>query len=271
MSGGEEVQPTNPRDEARINIHGVVRCVEGGDVSVGNPKGLHYVWKPDGEARWRDLHKLLHKLAGDHKIDDRAGLEDAVDAAALIYRGLSALPKHDVERLFESIPKVTEALREENDGRIAGLLTDRDRRLIDGRTWKPSRHIDRFLRLDSGLLLNPGFPRTALHRWMNRRRGLFDGWEASYERQLAIRMRLSRIRADLTELSRALKAAVPETRTADVKLHGAVAELNRRWKSLRGKKVSRTNFVESVIAFIDPDAAAKVPSAMRHRLKGVAK
>jgi hypothetical protein len=86
-------------------------------------------------------------------------------------------------------------------------------------------------------------------------------------------MRLFRIRADLTQLSRALER-LPKTRTVNMQLLGAVALLKRRWKGLSGKKVGMPKFVESVIAFVDPkhpDIATKLRSAMRLRLKGVAK
>jgi len=226
-----EVRPPSLRDEMRMNIHGVVKCLEGGVASKVNPEGRHYVWrKPDGEARWRKLQVLLEKLAGDHKIVDREELEDAVDAAAQIYhRRHRALPKGDVDRLLESISEVTKVLCEENDARIAGMLDDRDNNLIKGDAWKFNR------------------------AWANR-------------------SRLFRIRADLSELSCGLRR-LPNTRKGDMQLLGAVADLKRRWKSLSGKKVGMPKFVESVIAFIDPnpDVATKLPSALRLRVKGVAK
>ena len=276
MSASGEVWPSSLRDEARMNIHGVVSVRPGGVVSVGNPEGLHYVWrKPDGETRWGDLQKLLEKLAKDHKIKNRVGLEDAVDAAAQIYHHQGVLPKADVKRLLGSISQVTRMLREENDARIADILVDRDNHLIKGAAWKPgaSGRIDRILKLESSFLFNPISPRTAVHRRLLRRNGFFDGWESSYERAVAIRMRLFRIRADLAQLSRALER-IPKTRTGNMQLLGAVAVLKRRWKSLSGKKVGMPKFVESVIAFVDPthpDVAAKLRSAMRLRLKGVAK
>ena len=275
MSASGEVPSTDLRDVARMNIHGVVSVRPGGSVSVGNPEGLHYVWKkPGGEARWRALQKLLVKLAKDHKIHDRVGLEDAVDAAALIYHHQGVLPKDDVKQLLESIAEVTRVLREENDARIADILVDRDNQLIKGTGWKPGARgrIDRILKLESGLLFNPISPRTARHRRLLRRDGFFDRWEYSYERTVAIRMRLFRIRADLGQLSRALER-LPKTRTGNMPLLGAVAVLKRRWKSLSGNKVGMPKFVESVIAFVDPntDVATKLRSAMRLRVKGVAK
>jgi len=230
MSARGEVRPLSHRDEARMNIHGVVSVHPGGSVFVGNPEGLHYVWNPGGEKRWRALQELLNKLARDHKIDDRVGLEDAVDAAAQIYHHQGTLPKDDVKTLLGSISKITTVLCEKNDARIAGMLEDRDNNLIKGDAW-------------------------------------------NYERAWAVRKRLFRIREDLSQLSRALER-LPKTRRGNMRLLGAVADLKRRWKSLSGKKVGMPKFVESVIVFVDPnhtDVATKLRSAMRLRVKGVAK
>lgn len=272
MSASGEVRP-NLRDQARMNIHRVVNVSAGGVSSDWNPEGLHYVWNDGGEARWRALQELLDRLVKAHKIDDRTSLEDAVDAAALIYHhGPGALPAADIKQFLESTPKVTEVLREENEARIASILMDRDNRLIAGRTWSKQRaklrRIDGILK--SGLVFNPGSLRTAPNRRMLLSLGLFDGWEYSYERSVAIRRRLSQIRKELSDLELCLRQ-LPRGRKGDRKFHGAVAVLKQRWKSLPGKKVSRTKFVESVMAFIDPNAVSKLPSATRHRLRGIAK
>lgn len=263
MMSASEVQPSNLRDVARMNIHGIVRCVEGGNVSVGNPKGLHYVWKPGGEARWRDLQKLLHKLERDHKIEERAKLEDAVDAAASIYHGRGALPKDDAKQLLKSISEVTEILCDENIARIADILMDRDNRLIKTADWSKDvngSRVDSFMKLETVSLFSP------TDRRMNR--DVFDGWEWSYERRVAVWFRLLRIRGDLSELASVVRR-LPEGRQGDRKLLGAVALLERRWKTLAGKKVGKAKFVGSVMVFIDRNIATKLPSAMRRRLKGL--
>jgi hypothetical protein len=240
MTASGEVRPSNVREEMQMTLHGAVRCVKGGVVSVGNPEGLHLVWKPGGEKRWRALQELLNQLAGDHKIDDHAGLEQAVDTAAQIYHQRSALDKADADRLVEFIPKVTEVLfREGNDLRIADIIMDRDGLPLDGAGW-------------------------------------------SYEKTLDTITRFWRVRADLEQIGRVLRQ-LPKTRKGDLNLHRMVASLERFWKSLPGKKLTRTftehglakseamRFVESVVRFIDPAAVEKLPNITRHRLKRVAK
>jgi len=252
------------REVARMNIHRVRSPLA---------DGHGYIWTPDGEARWRALHELLDRLQQKHRINDRVGLEDAVADAAAIYHHPGALPRADVKRLLTSISKIMKVLREENDGRIASIVMDRDKGLIKGRAWNKSvsrKRIGRMLMLESKFLFNPVLPRTELHRRVDRHTGLFDGWEYGYERALAVRMRLSRIRSDLGELASAL-GRLPEGREGDMKLHGAVKLLEERWKSLPGMKVGKANFVQSVMAFIADrgDINAVVKSAMRHRLKGL--
>jgi hypothetical protein len=270
MSASGEVTPSNPREEMRMNIHGVL------DWALVDAKAQTYKahWRAGGEARWHNLQKLVEKLAGEHKITDRAGLERAVDDAALIYHHDDALPAGDVKQLLESISEVAGVLREENDARIADILVDRDVHLIEGTAWTPGARdrTDRILKLESGLLFNPVLPLVDVQRRALREIGCFDGWEHSQERAVAIRMRLFRIRADLAQLSRAL-GRLPKKRKANMRLVGAVAVLKRRWKNLSGKN-GMPKFVESVIVFIDPDhpdVATKLPSAMRLRVQGVAK
>jgi hypothetical protein len=196
-----------------------------------------------GPARWHVLQELIDRLSRDHQIDDRAGLAQAVRTAMLVHRDHGALDKKDVKTLLTSIAKITEVLsREENDQRIADIMMDKDRRWREGVPW-------------------------------------------DYEKTVATTRRIWQINEDLSRLAFVLRR--PGKRKADVRLHRIVETLERYWESL-GREVTRDfyrdpetkcrfamteamRFIESILAFIDPDAARKLPSATRHRLKQVAK
>jgi hypothetical protein len=57
----------------------------------------------------------------------------------------------------------------------------------------------------------------------------------------------------------------------DVTLYGMLRALQRFWWNLPGyrerAKSDELNFLQRVVAFIDPAAVSKVPSAMRRRVK----
>jgi hypothetical protein len=196
-----------------------------------------------GEARWHALQELIDRLARNHQINDRAGLAQAVRTAMLIYRDRGALDKKDVKALLTSIAKIAEVLsREGNDQRIADIMMDKDRRWMKGAPW-------------------------------------------DHEKTVATTIRIWQIRADLSQLAHILRR--PRKRKADMRLHRMVETLERYWKSL-GREITRDfhqdpqtkrrvavtesmRFIESILTFIDPDAAKKLPSATRHRLERVAK
>jgi hypothetical protein len=258
---------TDLRVLAQMNAHGILEPLR-------NDRGeaIGYVWHPDGKERWRKLKTMLDALEKKHRITDRIWLEDTVMAAALAYRHPGALPKKDVEDLVAAMSQVMKALREEGGARIASILMDRDRNLRKARLWDYGNDEKQFAsvqKLDTGLLFNPiarsSFP-AKLADTLDKL-GLFDGWEDSYERACAVRMRLSRIAEDLSQLECALKRVPKTTRKPDNQLHSAIAVLRNRWNEGPAGKVAKHKFVESVIAFVDPAAASKVRSALRHRLK----
>lgn len=233
----EAIAEPSLRDVARMNIH---------RVRTQSADGEGYVWLPGGETRWAALGELLDRLAKEHQIDDRVGLENAVDAAALIY---DHRPKDvDVKRL-KCLLEGVKAFMDEDDRAIAHILMDRDRSLVAGEAWDHQ---------------------AAMAVWT---------------RVLMIRELFSdpEIRKFFSDLERALRKQ-PPTRKPDMRLHGMVAALARYWESLPGKKLTTTftkrdqragrqlgssagmQFIESVVEFIDPDAVKKLPSATRHRL-----
>jgi hypothetical protein len=196
-----------------------------------------------GTARWHALQELIDRLARNHQIDDRAGLAQAVRTAMLIHRDRGALDKKDVKTLLTSVAKITEVLsREGNDQRITDIMMYKDRRSVEGAPW-------------------------------------------DYEKTVATTIRIWQINADLSQL--ALVLGRPWKRKADIRLHRMVETLEQYWGSL-GRKITRDfhrdpqtkrrsavtesmRFIESILLFIDPDAARKLPSTTRHRLKRVAK
>jgi hypothetical protein len=230
------------------------------------------VWSADGKARWRTLRELLDQLVEDHKID-RDVLVHVVDTAALLYRG-DPLHRADVERLLTAIRTVTAmSLWEDHHQSITGVLTDRYDSFIKGRIPWDVEDV-----------------RTAIavRMWLGR-----------------IGQGLRLIEGDLFNLQHALEHALPKlpaTKRTDKRLHVLVKHLERYWEKLPGKKLSKTfpsiskkvpprrllpyagkeralkngaetepseavRFIKAVVTFIDPDAAAKLPSVMKHRLK----
>jgi hypothetical protein len=234
---------SNLRDQARMNIHGVLVW------DIVDAAALTYKarWRPGGEARWRELKELLDRLAKEHQIGDRTGLENAVDAAMLIYSDRhGALPKDDAKQLAKYGPKVTKALfRDENDIRIANILTDRDRRSL----------------------------------------GESEPW--SYEKTLTTIKRIWQMRADLSQLvetlerlPRSRKADVNFHRMVQSleRFWESLGKKLTRTFTPKDQKTKRQlaasdamKFIESIVEFIDPDAVKKLQSATRHRLRGIAK
>ena len=251
MSANCEGRP-NLRDEARRNIHrvGFVSADGHGPLTTEQlfrvgPDQLSYVWSPGGEARWRDLEKLIDQLAINHQIANRTGLEDAIDTAVLIY---DHGPRNIDVKQLKLLPKIMEIFTEENESTIAGIVTDRYRQLVSGEPWNYEAAL-------------------AVRRRIWKIRAVFSDPE---------------IRGFFSDLSRALNR--PRTRSAHAQLHGLVASLTRYWEGL-GRKATCTftkkdqkakrqlaasefaKFLESIISFIDSDAVPKLPSVTRHRLR----
>jgi hypothetical protein len=196
-----------------------------------------------GEARVRDLDKLLDHLVAKHKIDDRFRLERAVDTAMLIYQGYDAVNKDDVRKLMKHLPGVVEVLaRDENDHRLADMFTDRDRNLIEGAPWnmeEATQIVMRFRRVKEDLVEMLDILRRP------RRRGAYvklHGVVALLERYWA---------------------ALPGKTVA----RHFTPKDNRNNRQLA--KSEAMAFIEAVLGFIDPGAVKKLPNATRRRLKGV--
>jgi hypothetical protein len=134
--------------------------------------------------------------------------------------------------------------REDAIQRITGMLIDRDHLLVHGHdpTSEPGeddRTTRRMTAIAGGLLSGKKFSELALvlkaHFQKERKR-----WRQS--------------------------GNVP-----DVTLYGMLRALQRFWWKLPGyrerAKSDELNFLQRVVAFIDPAAVSKVPSAMRRRVK----
>ncbi len=242
MSTNGEVW-SNPREQARMSLHGVLVW------DLVDPVAQIYKarWQPDGEARWQDLQKLLDRLAREHQISDRAGLENAVDAAKLIYsdhRG--ALPKAELKQLLKYVPKVTEVLfRDENDIRIANILVDRDRRSLgEGGAWSYGKTVATIERI-----------------WQIR---------ADLAQLVLVLERLPKSRRADVKFHRMVKSLERFWQGLGKKLTRTFTPKDQKAKrQLAASDAMR--FIESIVEFIDPDAVKKLQSATRHRLKRVAK
>jgi hypothetical protein len=221
-----------PRDEGRAVIHGAKVRRDDGTCA----------WKPGGKARWLSLRELVDRLATDYRIDDHAGLENAIDTAALVYRGRDPLPKAEVRQLLKSIPLVTKILsRAENDHRIADIMMDRDQRWVQGAAWSSDRHVATLARI-----------------WQIR---------ADLE-QLDLLLRRPRKRKADIKSHRAVTALETYWKSLGRKV-------TRDFKrDDRGRLVPMTEamrFMHAVLMFIDPEVAEKLRSLTRHRIKRVAK
>jgi len=199
------------------------------------------------EERRSEFNELVTKLSKDHQISDGKVLGRAIDFAVRMYHDNDVLSKRDSALLLKHIPEVTNVLlRPRNAERIADLLVRRDDARIRGGKHDPITHGRTFL-------------------WV------------------------TQIGKNLAELERSLKTRPRRRRTPDVGLHSAIGILSRYWQDLPAKRLTRTftpndknagrqlakseamKFIEEVMNFIDPAAIRKLPSATRHRLRGIAK
>ena len=204
-------------------------------------------WHPEIVRRRSKFDELVKKLARDHRIEDDIALGRAIDIAIRRYHDKDVLSDRDAALLLKHIPVITNVLRRPgNNKRIGDLLVRREDARIRGGTYNPSRHGQAILRV-------------------------------------------VQIGTDLADLEKSLKKRSSRRRPPDIGLHSAILILTDYWRDLPGKRFTRTftptykksgpplakseamRFMEEVVRFIDPAAVPKLPSATRHRLRGIAK
>jgi hypothetical protein len=196
-----------------------------------------------GKVRWQALQGLLDRLAEEHKIDDRAGLAEAVRTAMLLHRDRGALDKKDVKTLKTSIAKITEVLsREGNDQRIADIMMDKDRRWVEGAPWSYEKTVA-----------------TIEQTWRV---------NADLSQLARVLKRPGKRKADI-KFHRAVEALEQYWKSLG---RNVTRDFDRDSQTRRWFAVSESmRFVGSILIFIDrddPDVIKKLQSASRHRLKG---
>jgi hypothetical protein len=226
-------------------------------------------WSPSPlKGREAAFDRLLDRLMKDFEIADRATLKSHIEVAARIYHhhDPDEESKRDLKWLLEFAPKMEGTLRK-NALAIEKIITGFDQQLVHG--------------------FEPEFCKTA-----------YDQSEAE-----AFMTQIWQAAHTLKQLARILRQHRAGRRPPDRGLHGAVKFLRAYWEHELGRKWTTTfkskarrrrqrlmpyagavvrhrevqadpalqsnRFLETVFEVIDSAAIRKLPSAMKHRVRGL--